>query len=188
MDIQPGANAKGVVFCTAGTLSNCPNIFYDPSQSWDTLTPRAVLSYQMTPDILTYASYSKGWGAGNFNGSPSTLGAAIIAANPETVDSYEVGLKSQWFDRRLRANVALFDEAFDNIQRTAVTSLDGAHVSTLLNAATATIRGAEMELTALPFDGAKVFATGGYTNAVYDRFTALPAQNVYNLKEPLTQR
>jgi iron complex outermembrane receptor protein len=187
MDIQPGANAKGVVYCTAGTLSNCPNIYYDPSQSWDTLTPRAVLSYQVTPDILTYVSYSKGWGAGNFNGSPSTLGAAIIAANPETVDSYEVGLKSQWFDRRLRANVALFDEAFDNIQRTAVTSLNGAHVSTLLNAATATIRGVELELTALPSPGLKLNLTGGYTSAAYDKFTAAPSSNAYNPAEPLTE-
>jgi iron complex outermembrane receptor protein len=187
MDIQPGANAKGVVYCTAGTLSNCPNIYYDPSQTWDTLTPRAVLSYQMTPDILTYVSYSKGWGAGNFNGSPSTLGAAIIAANPETVDSYEVGLKSQWFERRLRANVALFDEAFDNIQRTAVTSLNGAHVSTLLNAATATIRGAELELTALPLTGLKLNLTGGYTSAAYDKFTALPSPNAYNPTEPVTE-
>jgi iron complex outermembrane receptor protein len=186
-DIQPGADAKGVVFCTPGTLSNCPTTFYDPAKTWYVLTPRAVLSYQMTPDILSYVSYSRGWGAGNFNGSPSTLGAAIVAANPETVDSYEFGLKSQWFDRRLRANIALFDEAFDNIQRTAVTSVNGAHVSTLLNAATATIRGVELELTALPTPGLKLNVTGGYTSATYDKFTALPNPNVYNPNEPPTE-
>ena len=187
MDIQPGAGTAGVIYCTPGTLLNCPDTYYNPSKGWYTLTPRFVVSYQVTPDVMTYASYSKGWGAGNFNGSPSTLGAAITPANPETVNSYEIGLKSEWFQRRFRANIALYDEAFDNIQRTAVTSVDGAHVSTLLNAATATIRGAEMELTALPFDGAKVFATGGYTNAVYDRFTALPSSNAYNPNEPLTE-
>ncbi len=186
-DIQPGANAKGVVFCTPGTLSNCPNVFYDPSKTWYTFTPRLVLAYQMTPDVLTYASYSRGWGAGNFNGSPSTLGAAIVAANPETVDSYELGLKSQWFDRRLRANIALFDEAFDNIQRTAVTSFEGAHVSTLLNAATATIRGIELEMVVLPVTGLKLNLTGGYTSATYDRFTAPLTPNVYNPNEPPTE-
>jgi iron complex outermembrane receptor protein len=186
-DIQPGANAKGVVFCTPGTLSNCPNVFYDPSKTWYTFTPRLVLAYQMTPDVLTYASYSRGWGAGNFNGSPSTLGAAVVAANPETVDSYELGLKSQWFDRRLRANIALFDEAFDNIQRTAVTSFEGAHVSTLLNAATATIRGVELEVIALPVTGLKLNLTGGYTSATYDKFTAPLTPNVYNPNEPPTE-
>jgi iron complex outermembrane recepter protein len=80
----------------------------------------------------------------------------------------------------------LFDEAFDNIQRTAITSVDGAHVSTLLNAATATIRGAEMELSALPFEGLKVFATGGYTSAVYNKFTAALSTNAYNPNEAPT--
>jgi iron complex outermembrane receptor protein len=187
MDIQPGADAKGVVYCAAGTLSNCPNTFYDPTKTWYTLTPRVVLAYQMTADILTYASYSRGWGAGNFNGSPSTLGAAIVAANPETVDSYEIGLKSQWFQRRLRANIALFDESFDNIQRTAVTSFNGAHVSTLLNAATAKIRGAELELTALPLPGVKLNVSGGYTSASYDKFTAALSANAYNPSEPPTE-
>jgi iron complex outermembrane receptor protein len=180
MDIQPGAIATGVVYCTSGTLTGCPTTYYNPKKSWYTATPRVVLSYQATPDLLTYAGYSKGWGAGNFNGSPSTLGAAIVAANPETVDSFEVGMKSEWFERRFRANIALFDESFDNIQRTATTSIDGAHVQTLLNAANATIRGAELELTALPFDGGKVFATGGYTNAAYDKFTAALPTNAYN--------
>ena len=186
-DIQPGANAAGVVYCTPGTLNNCPTTYYDPAKSWTVTTPRAVLSYQATPDILAYASYAKGWGAGNFNGSPSTLGAALIAANPETVNNYEIGLKSEFFEHRFRANIAVYDEAFDNIQRTAITSLNGAHVSTLLNAATATIRGAEVELAALPFSGFKIFATGGGVFAKYDSFSQSITPNAYNPNEPLTQ-
>jgi iron complex outermembrane receptor protein len=185
-DIQPGANAAGVVYCTPGTLNNCPTTYYDPEKSWTTATPRGVLSYQATSDLLVYASYARGWGAGNFNGSPSTLGAALIAANPETVDNYEIGLKSEWLDHRFRANIAVYDEAFDNIQRTAITSLNGAHVSTLLNAATATIRGGELELTALPFDDLRLFATGGGVFAKYDSFSQQPAPNAYNPNEPLT--
>ena len=186
-DIQPGANAAGVVYCTPGTLNNCPTTYYDPAKSWTITTPRAVLSYEATPDILTYASYAKGWGAGNFNGSPSTLGAALIAADPETVNNYEIGLKSEWFEHRFRANIAVYDEDFDNIQRTAITSLNGAHVSTLLNAATANIRGAEVELAALPFTGFKVFASGGAVFTKYDSFTQSVAPNAYNPTEPLTE-
>ena len=186
-DIQPGANTAGVVYCSPGTLNGCPTTYYDPTKTWTTTTPRAVLSYQATPDIMTYASYAKGWGAGNFNGGPSTLGAALIAANPETVNNYELGLKSEWLDHALRANVAVYDEAFDNIQRTAITSLNGAHVSTLLNAATATIRGAELELTAVPFRNMKLFANGGGVFAKYDSFSQSPAPNLYNLNEPLTE-
>jgi iron complex outermembrane recepter protein len=186
-DIQPGANAAGVVYCNVGTLTNCPSTWYNPSKSWYTPTPRALLSWQATRDVLTYVSYTRGWAAGNFNGSPSTLGAAITPANPETVDSYELGLKSEWFEHRFRANVAVYDEKFDNIQRTATTAVEGVHVQTLLNAASATIRGAELELTALPFEGVKIFATGGFTHAVYNSFNlALPA-DTYNPNEPATE-
>jgi iron complex outermembrane recepter protein len=187
MDIQPGANATGVVYCTTGTLSGCPDTWYNPSKTWYTPTPRAVLSWQATPDIMSYVSYTRGWAAGNFNGSPSTLGAALTPANPETVNSYEIGAKSDWFEHRLRANVALYDEKFDDIQRTATTTVDGEHVQTLLNAATATIKGVEMELSALPFAGMKVFANGGYTNAVYNNFNATLPADTYNPNEPLTE-
>jgi iron complex outermembrane receptor protein len=186
MDIQPGAGKAGVIYCTPGTLLNCPDTFYDVSKGWSTLTPRAVVSYQATPDVMTYASYSKGWGAGNFNGGASTLQAAVTPANPETVNSYEIGLKSEWLERRLRANIALYDEAFDNIQRTSTAPVDGVEVAALLNAATATIRGVEAELTALPFDKFKLFATGGFTNAVYGKFITGVPTSAYNVSEPPT--
>ena len=187
MDIQPGASATGVVYCATGTLTGCPDTWYNPSKAWYTPTPRAVLSWQATPSLMSYVSYTRGWAAGNFNGSPSTLGAALTPANPETVDSYEVGLKSDWFEHRLRANLAVYDEKFDDIQRTATTTVDGVHVQTLLNAASATIKGAELELSALPFKGVKLFATGGFTNAVYNKFTATLPLDTYNPNEPLTE-
>jgi len=187
MDIQPGANAAGVVYCTTGTVTGCPTTWYDPSKVWNTPTWRGLLSWQATRDLMSYVSYTRGWAAGNFNGSPSTLGAALVPANPETVDSYELGIKSEWFDHRFRANAAVFDEKFDNIQRTATTAVDGLHIQTLVNAASATIKGAEMELTALPFEGVKLFATGGFTNAVYNKFTTTVSTDTYNPTEALTE-
>ena len=185
-DIQPGANAAGVVYCTLGTLNGCPTTWYNPSRHWDTPTPRAVLSWQATRDVMTYVSYTRGWAAGNYNGSTSTLAAALVAANPETVDSYELGLKSEWFEHRLRANLAVYDEKFDNIQRTATSAINGVHIQTLLNAASATIKGAELELAALPFEGLKLFATGGFTNAVYNSFTTTLPADTYNPVENAT--
>jgi iron complex outermembrane recepter protein len=186
-DVQPGATNAGVVYCTTGTLTGCPTTWYNPSKTWYTPTPRAVLSWQATRDVMTYVSYTRGWAAGNFNGSPSTLAAALNPANPETVNSYELGLKSEWFDHRFRANVAVYDEKFDNIQRTATTAIDGVHVQSLLNAATATIKGVELELAALPFEGVKLFATGGFTNAVYDKFNLAPPSDTYNPGEASTE-
>ena len=179
LNIQPGTNASGVVYCKVGTLSGCPNTYYDTSKTWYTLTPRTVLSYQVTPSLLTYASYSKGWGAGNYNAGASALPADLNPANPETVDSYEIGVKSQWFDNRLRTNLALYDEEFNQIQRTAVLAVNGAHVSSLLNAATASIRGVEAEVTAMPVDGLRFTSSVGYTMAAYDSFTAALPTNAY---------
>ena len=193
-DVQPGtavataANPNPAVqYCTTGTLNNCPSTWYEPSKSWNTPTPRAVLSWRATQDFMTYISYTRGWAAGNFNGSPSTLQAALDPANPETVNSYEFGFKSELFDHHVRANVALFDEKFNDIQRSATSAINGIHVQTLVNAASATIKGAEAELDWLPFQGVKLFATGGFTNAVYDKFTVstLPA-DAYNPAEQLT--
>jgi iron complex outermembrane receptor protein len=137
---------------------------------------------------MTYVSYTRGWAAGNFNGNPSTLNAALVAANPETVNSYEIGFKSELFDHHFRANVALFDEKFNDIQRTATSvTADGAHIQELLNAASATIKGAEVELDWLPIQGAKLFATGGFTNAVYNNFTSSFQTDTYNPNEPTTE-
>jgi iron complex outermembrane receptor protein len=134
IDIQTGETATGTpLYCTAGTLLNCPaNPFYNASQGWNTFTPRAVVSYQVTPNFMTYASYSKGWGAGNFDPGGPTPQAAITAANPQTVNAYEIGFKSEWFDRRFRANIALYDEAFDNIQKTSTVTVGIKSVSYLL--------------------------------------------------------
>ena len=190
MDIQPGTGSasatSGVQYCTTGTLNNCPNTWYDPSKVWNTPTWRGVASWRVTQDLMTYVSYTRGWAAGNFNGSPSTLGAALVPANPETVDSYEWGFKSELFDHHFLANVAVFDEKFKNIQRTSTTAIDGLHVQTLVNAANATIKGAEAELDFLPFKGLKFFATGGYTNAVYNVFQNLPSADKYNPGETST--
>jgi iron complex outermembrane receptor protein len=189
IDIQTGETATGTpLYCTTGTLLNCPyNPFYDASKGWNTITPRVVVSYQATPNVMTYASYSKGWGAGNFDPGAATPQAAINAANPQTVNSYEIGLKSEWFERRFRANIALYDEAFDNIQKTSTVPVGDREISYLLNAASATIRGAEIELTALPLDGFKVFVTGGFTDAAYGKFTAAVPTSAYNVSEPPTE-
>ncbi len=77
------------------------------SLSYNRADPKVGLQYQFTPDLMTYAQYSTGYKAGGFNTRPVTS-AQATTFNPETLTAYEVGLKSQWFDRRLRANLAGF--------------------------------------------------------------------------------
>lgn len=160
--------------CTGPDFTGCPSTFYDGAKTYYATTPRFVASYQLTPDIMTYISYAKGFSAGDYNGSAPTPAAAVVPTQPETVTSYEVGLKSQWFDRRFRANIALFDSDFANIERTVNQSIDNQLVQTLTNAASATIKGAEVELSALPLDGLRLNLSSGFTDAAYRTFTGLP--------------
>jgi len=180
LHIDPGTTNSGVVYCTTGTLNNCPNTYYDTSKAWYTLTPRSVLSWQATSDLMAYFNYSKGWSAGNYNApQASTVVAVLTPVNPQTVDSFEVGVKGQWFDRRFRTNLALYDQQFDNIQKTAISSINGIHVTTLLNAAKADIKGVEAELTAMPIEGLRLNASAGYVMASYSQFDVSLPTNAY---------
>jgi len=90
----------------------------------DQITGTAVLSWKPTPDLLTYASYSKGYKAGGFNLDPSALGSPLgpqVPANvvnlrfqPEKVDAYEIGIKFN--GRRFNLNVAAFRQEFESFQ------------------------------------------------------------------------
>ena len=66
-------------------------------------TPRIALDYQVTPDVLLYASWSKGFKAGTYN-----LGTLDNGVNPENISAFEAGVKSSFLDRRLRLNLAGF--------------------------------------------------------------------------------
>jgi outer membrane receptor protein involved in Fe transport len=85
-------------------------------------------SYRWTSDLMTYASYSQGYKAGGFNFdraastlifTPTTASLSISNSTyfkPETVEAYEVGLKSQWLNRTVTLNVAVFDQIYQNFQ------------------------------------------------------------------------
>ena len=163
--------------CSGSGFSGCPSTYYDSAKSWTGATPRAAVSYDIAPDIMAYASYSKGFTAGNYNARAPSIATALEPTAPETVNAYEAGLKSQWLDRRLQVNVALYDNKFLNIQRTVnTTTTNGSQpLQTLLNAANATIRGAELETSAIVYRGLRLNFSAGYTNAYFTQITGLPA-------------
>jgi iron complex outermembrane receptor protein len=119
------------------------------------------LQYDFTPHIMGYATYSRGYKGPAFNVfyNMTALNSAPIA--PETSDSYEVGLKTQLFDRKLTFNVAAFNERFYNFQANSFTTVNGTVTTSLTNAGDVRSEGVELEATwratpALTF-------TGGYT-------------------------
>ncbi|MCP5395241.1 MAG: TonB-dependent receptor [Sphingomonadaceae bacterium] len=119
-------------------------------QAFDNFSPSVNLSMQWTPDIMTYARYSRGYKAGG-----SGEGAPIFATatfRPEKVEAFEVGLKSQFWDRRATLNVSAFYNKFKDLQLDfTVDPVDLTLVATS-NAGRATIKGAEVEFMLRPVD------------------------------------
>ncbi len=108
-------------------------------------SPSAVLSYQPTPALNLYAKYTNGFKAGGFNGLEHTGAAAALSFGPEYVDGYEAGIKSQWFNRRLTLNVAVFRNDFSDLQVSASQNFGVGVVNVIGNAGGARAQGIEVE-------------------------------------------
>ncbi|MEP5764777.1 MAG: TonB-dependent receptor [Halieaceae bacterium] len=88
--------------------------WFRQTESWDDTTGRAVLDWQVTDDVLLYASYAEGYKAGGFNSVGSRNDDPPF--DPEEITTWEGGIKSTWFDNTLRFNAAYFDYDYDNLQ------------------------------------------------------------------------
>lgn len=109
------------------------------SQSFTENKPtwRFVLNHKFTDRVMAYASYNRGFKSGNFN----TVSAADAPFRSETVDAFEVGLKSQLFDNRVRFNAAAFYYSYRNLQ---LSVLSGSFLTTT-NAANSKIKGIDVD-------------------------------------------
>jgi iron complex outermembrane receptor protein len=132
--------------------------------------PQRYLQDTVLDSTLLYFTYSRGFKSGGFE----MKGLEISEFEPESVSNYELGLKLDAFDQRLRFNTAIYYMDYDDIQ-IRITEQGRSFADILLfidNAGAATIQGFEMELTALPLPGVILTATTSYTDASYNTFVA----------------
>jgi iron complex outermembrane recepter protein len=121
---------------------------------------------------MAYAFYARGFKTGGFNGAV-TVAANIGPFNPEYVDSYEGGIKSEWFDHRLQLNGSIFLNKWTNMQVVQFTFANAANLnSVVLNAGKATTEGVEFTGGVVPFHGLHLNANLGYLDAHYDQFNS----------------
>lgn len=139
------------------------------SKNFDAATPMVTAKYNISDDINVYAKYAEGFKGGGFNGDASSLRESLTPFDAETVDEYEVGMKSRWFDNRLSADVALFYDQHKNMQLSVFTAQNAAS-SVIRNAGSADIDGVELELRAVPKDWLHWSGTVGYLNTKYNQF------------------
>lgn len=141
----------------------------DADETWTALTPKGTISVQYTADVMHYVSYSRGFKSGGFDNRATLLALAQRPFNPEYVNSYETGLKTELLRHRLRANLTGFYNDYKDLQ---VSYVDPAYPGSSIrgNAGKAHTAGAEIETDArLPYGFALGFA-GGYLKAVYDDY------------------
>jgi iron complex outermembrane receptor protein len=125
-------------------------------------TWRAALDQKLTDGVMAYISYNRGfksggWAPDNFRDPPYL---------PETVDSYEAGLKTEFFNHRLRLDGAGYYYKYTNIQVSAVEN----NTQIVTNAAAASAKGFELEVAAVPIDHLQLSGGISYVDATYNQF------------------
>lgn len=129
-----------------------------PEKSFSDIQPRAVLTKRWNEDILSYASYSRGFRSGGFN-APS-VGSAQFSE--ETLDNFEIGFKTSWLDRRLIVNAAFFYAKSDDFQFFFVDVLTASQV--INNIDEVDIFGVDLDFQALLADNWTLFGSVGVTD------------------------
>ncbi|QXQ07114.1 TonB-dependent receptor [Sphingosinicellaceae bacterium] len=158
--------------------NNFPGAFdVSASQKWSKFTPKASVDFRPNDHLMVYASYARGYRAGGFNGRATSIATSQTPYDPETVDSYEGGLKTQLLDRRVSLNIAGFYSKYDNKQESIIRRTPPGSPNTnetiVSNAASAIIKGVEADITAKPLHGLTLTASAGYLKSNYKDFLTL---------------
>jgi iron complex outermembrane receptor protein len=132
---------------------------------------RLAAQYRWSDEVMTYVQWSTGFKGGGVSPRPFVVDQAQ-PFNPETLQTWEVGVKSDLFDRRLRVNADVFSGDYKDLQLGLQTCTGSALLSPcgrIANAGDARIRGFEFESTLRPLDGLAIDASYSYTDFEYKR-------------------
>ena len=155
-----------VTTCNANFFFGCDNL----TTSSDKTTGKIALEYDLNPDTMVYLSYTAGYKPGGTNltyGSDAEDGSfsAMVfeTFEPETVDSIELGVKSDFYDGKARANIALFSYDYENLQFQATDPIP--YQGGVANIPESEMSGVEIEFTALATDNITFDMNLGFINS-----------------------
>ncbi|MBP7340404.1 TonB-dependent receptor [Niveispirillum sp.] len=146
----------------------------------DKFMPSINLQYDLTRDAMVYGSYTTGFKAGGW-----AIGNSKDFFGPETVKSYEGGVKAAWFGRRLTTNVAAFNSRYNGLQEsTSIANAAGVPVSVIANVGRARVRGIDLEVGVHAPSGLSLSANVGYLDAEYLEYPNAPCTQLQLLAKP----
>ncbi len=167
-----------IEFCPDVTTFMCS--FDDLEGDWDYWTPKLGAQWDFAEDAQAYAFWTKGYRAGGFNfrnakpGPIPPLGYPAGPTREEEQSSYEIGLKSEVFDNKLRMNIAYFNNDIKDMQRELNQGdPDVIVLQATINAGDVTIKGVEFEFNAVPTDAFSIWGSLGYLDGKYDSINPL---------------
>ncbi len=149
--------------------SSAPAFTAEAEATWSDPTGRVILDWRPNDDTMFYGSWSRGFRSGGFNGR-ATSATSIGPYDPERVDSFEAGMKADFADGTIRFNPAVFWAEYTNKQEEIIRASGAATETIVENAASARIRGIELDFQARPIPELLLRASGGYLDAKYKSF------------------
>ncbi|MFC4727370.1 TonB-dependent receptor [Coralloluteibacterium thermophilus] len=157
-------------------------VAFEARGSWDAWTPSISLQKAFSDELMGYVSANRGFKSGGFNGRANNAAEVANAEfDPETVWTYEAGLKFASANRRLQGGVAAFRSEYKDFQ--ARVAGETPSDFPVINAAALTIDGVEFEGVALLGQGTRLSGQVSWLDASYDRFDdprTDPASPFYN--------
>lgn len=143
-------------------------------KDWNAFTPRAILDFKPSDELMFYGSVSTGFKGGGWSLTSTNAVAAVTPLEPEDSTSYELGAKTRFFDRRLTVNIAAYQADTKDLQ---VRSLVNGVLNDT-NAGKLRVKGIEVEATAVPIDGLTLGLNYAYTDAYFKEFQGCAAGGV----------
>ena len=152
------------------------------SKKWTKTTWRVQVDHDLSDEMMLYASYATGFVAGGFS---ETCGS-VLSCQPYSAEentNFEVGLKSELLDGRMRLNVAGFYTEYESLQRSQVVTIYDAagnqfQETLAINDGDTEARGVEVEMTYIPTDNFRLDFNLGYLDHEYSDFTPTEATSV----------
>jgi iron complex outermembrane receptor protein len=153
---------------SAANPANVAPLSYD--KTWSEVTPRVGVNFRATDDLLVYATYAQGFKSGGF-GARATPLAPIKPYDPEKVNTAELGLKSEFADRRVRVNAAAFLTKYKDIQLLILDPVSAQFETR--NGGDNEVKGVELEVRARPVDGFDLTVAAGWLDNEYTSFAGV---------------
>ena len=147
------------------------NVDASDDQIWDEPTGEIVLTWSPTESVSFYGKYTHGFKGGHFNGGALFSAQSIDAVEPEVIDSFEAGIKSEWLDGKLLLNFAAWYYDYENYQVFLLQDAGGAFpLPQILNAPRVESRGVELDAVLRPAEGFELGVSMGLLEAEFSDF------------------